>query len=41
MLKELITLTEKARGKPVANRPQASDINGVARTTGAQVKVAA
>ncbi|KAL2123987.1 hypothetical protein VTJ04DRAFT_352 [Mycothermus thermophilus] len=41
MLKELITLTEKARGKPVANKPQASDVNGVARTTGAQVKVAA
>ncbi|KAL2271868.1 hypothetical protein VTJ83DRAFT_1239 [Remersonia thermophila] len=41
MLKELIALTEKARGQAVENAPQASSEPATARTTGAQIKVAA
>jgi len=40
MLKELITLTEKARGKPVSV-PVQGQSNGVARVTGNDMKVAA
>ncbi|KAL1838839.1 hypothetical protein VTJ49DRAFT_2162 [Mycothermus thermophilus] len=41
MLKELIVLTEKARGRAVENVPQASSEATTARTTGAKIKVAA
>ncbi len=44
MIKELVALTEKARGSAVAaGRVSSSnkDTNGVARTTGAEMRVAA
>jgi lysophosphatidate acyltransferase len=40
MLKELIALTERARGQPMGQRV-ASDANGVAKATGSDMKVAA
>ncbi|KAL2015606.1 hypothetical protein VTK56DRAFT_5185 [Thermocarpiscus australiensis] len=40
MLKELIALTEKARGQPVSS-PVVNQTNGVAKVTGTQMKVAA
>jgi lysophosphatidate acyltransferase len=40
MLKELIALTERARGQAMGQRV-ASDANGVAKTTGSDMKVAA
>ncbi|KAL2133682.1 hypothetical protein VTI74DRAFT_1910 [Chaetomium olivicolor] len=41
MLKELIALTEKARGKPVAATPIVNHTNGVAKVTGTDMRVAA
>ena len=40
MLKELIALTERARGQATGQRVT-SDANGVAKTTGSDMKVAA
>jgi len=39
MLKELVTITAEARGSPVA-LPAHTEKNGVAKASGAQIKVA-